>query len=132
TSCHCPSRLTVAVGVTIDRSASAARSDRYPCQKLIETLSVMIVTMMTASTTWPSAADTALATRRIATSGFVKRRSSCANAANRRVTTGSFGPNSPSLRTASADVSPTKDRFDVGRSDVLLSAASVEERVAVG
>ena len=58
-SCHAPSRSTVAVGVTDARSRSAACCDRYDCQKLIETPSSTIVTMISASTRCPSDGDRA-------------------------------------------------------------------------
>ena len=49
----------MAVGATDARSRSAARCERYDCQKLTLTLSRMMVTMIEASMFSPSHAETA-------------------------------------------------------------------------
>ena len=67
---YAPSRSTVAVGITDDRSRSAACCERHDCQKVIATPSATMVTMISASTRCPRDAAIALARSRMTTRGF--------------------------------------------------------------
>jgi hypothetical protein len=67
-----PSRSTSAVCPTCWRRRSAACWERYASVKLSATLSASMSAMITALATWPNAAETALATTRIRTSGLAK------------------------------------------------------------
>src|SRR4249920_271710 len=70
-------------------------------------LRITMVTMIDASTRWPSEAEMMLAMRRMTTSGLPNSWASCTSAENRRLGDGSFGPNSASRAAASELVSPT-------------------------
>jgi hypothetical protein len=74
TSCALPSRKTELRTCTNCLSFSAARPARYSCTKSSVTLSITINAMIAKLSTSPITADIRLATRRISTSGFPKRR----------------------------------------------------------
>ena len=87
-----PSRRTVACTATDARSASTAFCARTSWTKSKMMLSMHDATMMTKLATSPVAADTALAIRRMMTSGLPKRARNCSQRGERLTVAASFGP----------------------------------------
>jgi hypothetical protein len=93
-------------GALIARSAAMARSARYSCTKPSSTANSTITVMAIASTPWPSAADSAVATSRISTSALPNCCASSCHGERRRARVSTLGPCSASRRAASAGASP--------------------------
>ncbi len=62
--------------------------------------------MITELTTWPKAAEMALATSRMSTSGLARKRAISRRASKRRGGASSFGPHRASRAAASSEESP--------------------------
>src|SRR6185369_7542147 len=106
TSDQLPSRRTEAVGATSWRIRSTARCERKVCIKLRAALRTTISAMIEALRTSPTAAEIALATKRMIASGFMNKKRIWTRPDVRRAATGSLVPIVMRRRRASAVVRP--------------------------
>jgi hypothetical protein len=92
TSCHVPSRRTVAVGSMADRSRSTARWARYCWAKLTAVLARTMLVISRLSARSPRKAVRALETSSTRVSGSANRSRNCTAARRRIGGSGSLGP----------------------------------------